>query len=50
MEKENVELRFARIKTHVMEIMRRGGLLEAVPLEHFYLSVQDGVNAILVDM
>jgi SulP family sulfate permease len=48
--KENVGLRFARVKTQVMEIMRRGGLLEAIPPEHFYVSVQDGVEAILVDL
>jgi sulfate permease, SulP family len=46
---EGIELRFARVKTHVMGIMERGGLLEAVPPDHFYPSVQDGVDAILAE-
>jgi high affinity sulfate transporter 1 len=46
---EGIELRFARIKTQVMGIMERGGLLEAVPPDYFYPSVQDGVDAILAD-
>ncbi len=44
--KEGTDLRFARVKTNVMQIMERGGLLETVPTEHFYPSVQDGVDAI----
>jgi len=47
---EQIELRFARIKTHVKGIMERGGLLNAIPHEHFYPSVQDGVDTILVEL
>jgi high affinity sulfate transporter 1 len=44
---ENIEMRFVRIKTHVMEVMERGGLEETIPPEHFYPSVQAGVDAFL---
>jgi high affinity sulfate transporter 1 len=47
LETEQIELRFARIKTHVMKIMERGGMLQVVPAEHFYPTVQDGVDAYL---
>lgn len=40
-----VQLRFARIKPDVMVVMERGGLTKNIPPEHFYLTVQDGVNA-----
>lgn len=44
-----VRLRFAQIKTSVMEVMERGGLTESVPPEHFYPSVQAGVDAYLAE-
>lgn len=47
LEDENIEMRFARIKTNVREIMKRGGLEEAIPPQHFYPSVQAGVDAFL---
>ena len=47
LEKIGVEIRFARIKTHVMEVMERGGLEETIPPEHFYPSVQTAVDAYL---
>ena len=47
LETEQIEFRFARIKTQVKEIMERGGLMQAVPAEHFYPTVQDGVDAYL---
>ncbi len=49
LEKTGVELRFARIKTHVMEVMEHGGLEEAIPPEHFYPSVQTAVDAYLAE-
>jgi hypothetical protein len=30
-----------------MEIMERGGLLEAITLDYFYPSVQEGIDACL---
>jgi MFS superfamily sulfate permease-like transporter len=47
--KEDVELRFARIKTHVLDVMQRGGMEEAIPVEHFYPSVQAGVDTYLAE-
>ncbi len=47
LEKIGVEIRFARIKTHVMEVMEQGGLEETIPPEHFYPSVQTAVEAYL---
>jgi len=44
-----VQLRFARVKSHVMEVMERGGLEEAIPAEHFYPSVQAAVDAFLAE-
>jgi high affinity sulfate transporter 1 len=44
---ENIEMHFARIKTHVLEIMKRGGLEEVIPPQHFYPNVQAGVDAYL---
>jgi high affinity sulfate transporter 1 len=46
---EGVELRFARIKTHVLEVMQHGGLEEVIPVEHFYPSVQAGVDAYMAE-
>ncbi len=42
-----VQLRFASVKTAVMEVMERGGLTETIPPEHFYPFVQAGVDAFL---
>jgi MFS superfamily sulfate permease-like transporter len=47
--KEDVELRFARIKTYVLDVMQRGGMEEAIPAEHFYPSVQAGVDTYLTE-
>jgi MFS superfamily sulfate permease-like transporter len=44
-----VELRFANIKTHVLEIAERGGLERAVPPEYFYPSIQTAVDAYLAE-
>ncbi len=43
----NIHLRFARVKTHVMEIMERGGLTEEIPLDQFYSDIQTAVDAYL---
>jgi MFS superfamily sulfate permease-like transporter len=42
-----VEIWLARIKTHVLEIMQRGGLEEVILPEHIYPSVQTAVDAYL---
>jgi MFS superfamily sulfate permease-like transporter len=45
----NIELRFARMKEDVREYLRRGRLEEKIGAEHFYTSVQDGVDAYLAE-
>ena len=45
----NVELRFARVRANVMEIMQRSDLVEIIGSDHFYVSIQDGVNAFLAE-
>jgi MFS superfamily sulfate permease-like transporter len=44
-----VELRFARMKAHIREYMRRANLEDAIGVEHFYPSVQAGVDAYLAE-
>lgn len=46
---EQVEIRLASMKTKVREVMERGGLLDAIPEDHFYPSVQAGVDAYLAE-
>jgi SulP family sulfate permease len=45
----NVELRFARVRANVMEIMKRSDLVEIIGSDHFYVSIQDGVKAFLAE-
>jgi len=45
--KSNIELHFARVKTHVLEIVRLAGVEEEIGAGHFYPSVQAGVDAYL---
>lgn len=46
---EAVDLRFANVKTAVMNIMEKGGLADAIPPEHFYQSVQTAVTVYLAE-
>ncbi len=41
------EIRLARMKTEVMQVIERAGLLNAIPMEHVYPSVQAGVDEFL---
>lgn len=41
------QIRLARMKTAVMEVMARARLPESIPMEHVYPSVQAGVDAFL---
>jgi MFS superfamily sulfate permease-like transporter len=43
----NIELHFARLKTHVREIIRLAGVEEDIGADHFYPSVQVGVDTCL---
>jgi high affinity sulfate transporter 1 len=49
LEQEGIEMRFARIKTHVYEVMQRAGVEDAIPAEHFYPTVQAGVDEYLLE-
>jgi len=44
-----IQIRFAQVKSHVMEVMVRGRVEEVIPAEHFYASVQEAVDAFLVE-
>jgi high affinity sulfate transporter 1 len=46
---DNIQIRFARVKTEVMGVMERGGLEEAVPPEYFYPDIQTAVDAYLAE-
>lgn len=43
------EIRLARMKTEVMQVVERAGLPASIPMEHVYPSVQAGVDAFLSD-
>ena len=45
----NIELHFARMMSHVYEIIQRAGLEETLGSDHFHPSVQSGVDAFLAD-
>ncbi len=48
-QKENIELRFASMKTKVLGVMERGGLLNTIPTDHFYPSVHAAVDAYMAE-
>jgi len=47
LKRADVELRFARVRANVMKIMQRSDLVEIIGSDHFYVSIQDGVDAFL---
>jgi len=49
LETEGIQLRFARVKSNVMDVMVRGGMEDAIPEEHFYSNVQTAVDAYLAE-
>lgn len=49
LEEANSQLHLARAKAKVLDIMERGGLIEAIPAAHFYPSVQTAVDAYLAE-
>ena len=49
LQQTDIQIRFARVKTQVMGVMKRGGLEEAIPAEHFYPSVHSAVDAFLAE-
>ena len=49
LESTGIQLRFASVKSNVMDVMVSGGLEDAIPEEHFYRSVQTAVDAYLAE-
>jgi hypothetical protein len=41
------EIRLARMKRQVMDVIKRSELQKTIPMEHIYPSVQAGVDAFL---
>ena len=41
------EFWLARMKTDVLQIMKRADLTDSIPVEHIFFNVQDGVDAYL---
>jgi high affinity sulfate transporter 1 len=48
--RSGVDLRLARVKTEVQNVMHRAGLEKAIPAEHWYLTVDSGVKSILAEL
>ncbi len=49
LDREGIKLRFARVRSHVFEIMERTDIVEKIGREHFYLSVHEGVDVFLAE-
>jgi len=49
LKRSGIELKFARIRSNVMEIVERTGFVETVGSHNFYISNQDAVDAFLVE-
>jgi high affinity sulfate transporter 1 len=47
LKRSGIELKFARVKSNVMEVVERTGFVETVGSNHFYISIQDAVDAYL---
>ena len=47
LQQAGIQLRLARMKSHVLEVMKSGGLDDAVPPQHFYPTVQAAVDGYL---
>lgn len=47
LETTGIQLRFARVKSNVLDVMVNGGLEDVIPEEHFYPSVQTAVDVYL---
>ena len=49
LQKADIQLRLARLKTQVLAVMKSGGLEESIPPEHIYPTVKQGVEAFLAE-
>jgi high affinity sulfate transporter 1 len=48
--RDNIQLRLARVKTEVQNVMHRAGLEKAIPADYWYITVRAGVDDILAEM
>jgi len=49
LERSGIGLKFARVRSNVMEVVERTGFVETVGSHNFYISIQDAVDAYLVE-
>ena len=49
LKRSGIGLKFAQIRSNVMEIVERTGFVETVGSHNFYISNQDAVDAFLVE-
>ena len=49
LKRSGIGLKFARVRSNVMEVVERTGLMETVGSHNFYISIQDAVDAYLVE-
>jgi MFS superfamily sulfate permease-like transporter len=49
LERTGIDLQVARVRTHVLELMRTTGLDDVIGREHIYDSVHAGVDAFLAE-
>ena len=45
--RNDISLRFARVRANVMEVIQRSGMNEIIGFENFYTSVHEGVDIFL---
>jgi MFS superfamily sulfate permease-like transporter len=50
LESAGIDLRLARVRSHVLELMHTTNLVEKIGISHIYPSVQDGVDAFLTEL
>jgi MFS superfamily sulfate permease-like transporter len=49
LQRDDIEIHLARVKSEVMEVMERAGLEDAIPAEHIYPSIQAAVDDFLAE-
>jgi hypothetical protein len=49
LKRSGIGLKFARVRSNVMEVVERTGFMETVGSHNFYISIQDAVDAYLVE-
>ncbi|MFC2053043.1 SulP family inorganic anion transporter [Chloroflexota bacterium] len=49
LKRSSIGLKFARVRSNVMEVVERSGFVDTVGSHNFYISIQDAVDAYLVE-